>query len=170
MSEVNFDYVNSRFRYENGRLFWKPIEADTARKRAWNTRFAGKDAGGISPKGRLELKLDGIHQYAHRLIFLLCHGRLPKEIDHIDGNPLNNNIENLREVTRSQNLQNTKTCIYNKSGAKGVWWYPRRNKWVAELKINNKKVVVGHYKSLDDAKAAIRDARVKYHGEYANHG
>lgn len=42
----------------------------------------------------------------HRVVWLLCHGRWPTQIDHIDGNPLNNRVENLREVSQSENDAN----------------------------------------------------------------
>ena len=47
----------------------------------------------------------------HQLVWVLVYGRFPKQIDHINGNPKDNRVENLREVTRSENDMNRVTIL-----------------------------------------------------------
>ena len=89
-------------------------------------------------------------------------------IDHIDGNRLNNCIENLREATASQNGQNKKLSKNNTSGIKGVY-FTKWNKWVAQLKINNKIIYLGSFDDIKLAEIAVKEARSKNHGVFARH-
>ena len=91
------------------------------------------------------------------------------QIDHIDRNPGNNRIENLREVTQIQNMQNTKIHSLNTSGVKGVSWNTKNRKWVAQVHVLGKKAYLGMYNTLEEAEAVVKEAREKYHGEYARH-
>ena len=79
--------------------------------------------------------------YIHRLVAIHFIPNLENKprIDHIDRNKLNNNMNNLRWVTVSQNAMNTKIPINNITGIKGVSYYNKKNKYVAELLINKKK-------------------------------
>jgi hypothetical protein len=105
-----------------------------------------------------------------RIIFLLHHGYLTKGkcIDHEDNNPLNNKIENLRESTDSQNAQNSKLRKDNTSGTKGLSWDKKKQKWVAEVYVNSKKIYIGCFleSEKENAKKAIEKARKKYHGDF----
>jgi len=122
-------------------------------------------------KGYFRVSVDGTEYQVHRLIFLYHHGYLTPgmEIDHIDGNPGNNRIDNLREVTRSQNIQNSKIRSDNTSGVKGVFRSKNRSKWRAEIRIDGKIKNLGRYNTLEEAEAVVKNAREKYHGEYARH-
>ena len=66
--------------------------------------------------------LDKVIYRVHRVIYCLHYGKLSHElqIDHIDGNPLNNRIENLRSVTHDINMRNLKKRVTNISGVVGV--------------------------------------------------
>ena len=73
---------------------------------------------------------------AHRLIFFYHHGFMPEnQVDHIDGNRVNNHPENLREVSASCNSRNCKVFSTNQSGVTGVSWFTSRNKWQVKLQI-----------------------------------
>jgi NUMOD4 motif/HNH endonuclease/AP2 domain len=74
-----------------------------------------------------------------------------KEINHIDRNPQNNRIENLRFATSSQNKTNTNMYSNNKSGIKGVSWHKNAKKFRAQIKINNKSYNLGLYDSEFEA-------------------
>lgn len=100
---------------------------------------------------------------SHRIIFLWHHGYLPKRIDHIDGCSLNNKIENLREVTQSQNLQNIRKKKTNTSGYKGVSWSKRRECWVAQITVDRKCRNLGGYQTKELAYEAYQAAAAKYH-------
>lgn len=103
-------------------------------------------------------------QYLHRFL-TGCSDSL--EIDHINGNPRDNRLINLRVVTRTQNMRNTRINKNNTSGVKGVSWYTSRNKWCAAIEIGRRKIHLGLFESIDDAIKAREDAAIKYQGEYA---
>ena len=93
------------------------------------------------------LRKDGRGTLMHHLI-------LPKkdgfEIDHINGNGLDNRRKNLRYVTSSQNKMNTAIRCDNKSGYKGVYFNNYKKRWMAEIMINSKKIVIGQFINLKE--------------------
>jgi hypothetical protein len=104
---------------------------------------------------------------AHRLIWV-WHGYSLKEdelIDHIDGNSINNRIENLRACTNKQNQENKKSCYStNKtSGHLGVRWHKGTNKWVAYIHHNGQGYHLGVFVNIEDAIAARVAAEKKYY-------
>ena len=74
-----------------------------------------------------------------------------KQIDHIDINPLNNKIENLRVVTNSQNSRNQNKQKNCSSKYIGVYWNKNSNKWIAHIKINCKTTHLGYFDNEDEA-------------------
>lgn len=86
------------------------------------------------------------------------------DIDHIDGNKLNNKIENLRAVTRSQNNQNRRAAQANNetSGVMGVHYDKSRNKWAASLNLNGDKVFFQRFDTKEEAMLARKQAEQKY--------
>lgn len=104
----------------------------------------------------------------HRVIMsrMLHRELLPKEqVDHVDGNPLNNRRENLRLASNNQNGKNRKRNSNNTSGFKGV--HRVRNKWRAAIKVNYKLIHLGYFDTPKDAHDAYCEAAIKYHGEFA---
>ena len=89
-------------------------------------------------------------------------------IDHLDGNPLNNQKNNLRICTHAENMRNSKININNKSGYKGVSYQKDRNNYRASIKFNNKKINIGDFIDPIDAARAYNAAALKYHGEFAH--
>jgi hypothetical protein len=61
------------------------------------------------------------------------------EIDHVNRNPLDNRIENLREVSRSCNARNTRNRKTNSSGVKGVSFDKKNKKWKAHISVSGKQ-------------------------------
>ena len=98
----------------------------------------------------------------------MYHGIDPSElaIDHIDGNPLNNKISNLRLATMSQNQCNKKVQTNNKSGVTGVYFINDTNKWTASIQLSGKKVVLGCYQTKEEARQARIEAEKKYFGKF----
>jgi hypothetical protein len=130
----------------------------------------GDVAGGIRKSdGYCRLKTDGQDYQLHRIVWIYHNGDIPDEmqVDHIDGNPLNNQIENLRLATISQNHYNRKKQSNNTSGIKGV--RIRNGKPVAEIKVNGKRVWLGAFNTLGEAEAAVIAARNNLHGEFTRH-
>jgi len=115
----------------------------------------------------VRMRVDGKVYVLHRLIFLYHHGYLPKIIDHKNNDRADNKIENLREVTQSQNCLNRKTQRNNTSGAKNVRWDKKVNKWVVEISINRKRTFFGWHEDFELAELVALEARDKYHGAYA---
>lgn len=161
--DLTQEKVKELFEYKDGILYWKIRPSNSAK--------SGSIAGYVNkPSGYIKTTIKGCLLLNHRIIFLYHNGYLPDRIDHIDGDITNNRIENLREVTHSQNLQNTKTPSNNKSGVKGVSWSKHASKWYAQVRLKGKVVWCKYFSELDDAAEAVRQARVKYHEEYTNHG
>lgn len=91
-----------------------------------------------------------------------------KEVDHRDGNGLNNLTWNLRPATRCQNSRNIgRSPVVNTSGVKGVWYDKRRAKWVAELQQGGAKKLYKSYGSRDAAVTARREAERRFQGSFA---
>lgn len=90
-----------------------------------------------------------------------------KEIDHINGNRLDNRKENLRICTSQQNQFNLKRRINNTSGYKGVSWHKKDKKWRARIKADNKYIFLGNFDSKNKAAKAYDTAAKQYFGEYA---
>jgi hypothetical protein len=89
-------------------------------------------------------------------------------IDHLDGNPLNNQKKNLRICTHSENMRNRNLYVNNTSGFKGVYWHKTTKKWMSYIRINKKSLYLGIYTCPIDAGRAYNDAALKYHGEFAH--
>lgn len=88
------------------------------------------------------------------------------EVDHINGNRLDNRRENLRLVTRSQNICNSRNRP-NKWGLRGVYYHSQSALWVARITIQRKTHYLGYYKTAEEAHEAYKKAAINYHGEYA---
>lgn len=101
----------------------------------------------------------------HRLIINAPNG---VEVDHRDGDGLNNRRSNLRFATRQQNACNRKANIGNKSGAKGVFWYKRTKMWRVAIGIKRKQIHIGYFKTKAEAIEAYRKASMQFHRDFAN--
>ena len=152
------------FQYKDGELYWKQKPSKYA------NNVVGKKAGMNATHGYWRIKVDGGTHMAHRLIYALHNdGACPDFIDHIDGNHLNNKIENVREVTVVQNAQNAKLHSANKSGAKNVSWVKIKKCWRVFVSVNKKRKC-WLVKDFELAELIAIEARDKFHGKYANHG
>lgn len=157
---------------ETGVFIWKERSSnempDQRHRKSWNSKFAGREAGRISGTGYIQLLIKGKFYYAHRVAWLLMTGSWPeKYIDHINRSKTDNRLINLREATRSENLRNTKMHSDNRSGIKGVSWFPRDRLWRARLNKDGKVVYLKYFKRLADAEKAIILERNSLHGEFS---
>jgi len=89
-------------------------------------------------------------------------------VDHIDNNPSNNNLTNLRWATLTENQMNRKISIDNTSGTKGVYFYKPNNKWCAQIRINGKKTCLGYFETIESAAAARQTKALEIFGEFVN--
>ena len=129
----------------------------------------GDEAGYLTPSGYLQIKIDQRKHFAHRLVFLYVYGRFPKEdTDHINGRRDDNRRCNLREATRSENMQNVRRArSHNKAGFLGVLWNSQRNKWMAEINVFGKKIYLGLFATPELAHEAYLVAKRELH-HYGN--
>ena len=107
----------------------------------------------------------------HHLIWIMHYGDIPKDkvIDHIDGNGLNNNIDNLRLVTQADNTKNARLYKNNKSGYQGVSWYKNRDMWRVSIGNNGTQETIGYFEDLNEAIEARKKKEIEY-GYHKNHG
>lgn len=129
-------------------------------------------AGRVCPKsGYINVRLQRKTYRAHVLAWLYMTGSWPEmELDHKDGDKTNNAFCNLRLATKSQNRWNAQNFRTSSSGVKGVTYMPKAKKWRAVVGINNEKVNIGLFKTMEEAEQAVRIKREELHGEFANHG
>jgi hypothetical protein len=156
---MNRQKLNDIFEYRDGELYWKIRQG-----RSWPGRMAG-----TAHKGYKRISIDRKLYLAHRLIFLYHRGWAPAEVDHIDGNPRNNCIENLREASPNQNNANRGLRSNNVSGVKGVCWRKDTKQWFVQVSLNGRYVVRKYVKDLELAELVAIEARNKYHGQFARH-
>ncbi|MEI8286881.1 MAG: HNH endonuclease [Actinomycetes bacterium] len=155
------EQLHEVFDYIDGHLYWK--------KKIAKNIVVGSKAGWLSGAKNYDLMYQNKTYKIHRLIFAWHYGYFPKIIDHIDGNPLNNKINNLREATHSQNLQNSKLRKDSKSGEKGVTWDKKVKKWRVSCVLNKKQYFGGYYKNLTEAIESVRKLRTRLHMEFARY-
>lgn len=89
-----------------------------------------------------------------------------EEVDHINGKPNDNRLENLRIVTHEENMKNVKLPINNLSGCKGVYYSNRERKWKAAIRVNKKQKHLGTFETKEEAIAIRQKAEEQYYGEY----
>ena len=127
-----------------GTLTWKLHRGGGVRK--------GDIAGRISNRGYRAIKLQGIQYQAHRLAWLIYYGKFPEnQIDHINGDKLDNRLCNIRDVTHRENAQNRK--IHRQGKLTGATWCggKRRKCWVSQAKVNRKTVFIGMFQTPEEA-------------------
>ena len=152
-------------------LTWKkrcidPSKSELSQK-AWNIRYAGKQAG-WNNRGYISIRLFKKGYLAHRLAWAMHYGVWPTQmIDHISGDRADNRIVNLRQITQSENNRNRRKSTKNTSGYVGV--YKRGAKWLARISVDNKKLHLGIYDTVEQAVQARKQAEIDY-GYHENHG
>lgn len=120
----------------------------------WNARYSKKEAGTVSEK-YLIISIKNARYKAHRLAFLYVEGFFPENnVDHVDGDELNNRWNNLREASSRCNAQNRKLAKNNTSGVTGVTFNKKANRWAAQIVVAGKPKSLGYYPSFDAACAA----------------
>lgn len=158
-----------RYEPETGKLFWNK-RADAPRN--WNSKYAGKEAfTAINDSGYLIGGIGNKKLRAHRVIWAIVYGAWPAhEIDHINMNKTDNQIENLREATHSQNQCNKLARSDNTSGFKGVSWHKQSKKWRVRIGRGNASRSLGYFDNILDAASAYDLAKSNWHGEFARSG
>lgn len=156
-------YLKELFKYDKktGNLYWNARRCGT-----WPGRLAGTD----NDKGYRRIKINGRLFLAHRVVWKMHTGCDPVgfEIDHIDRNPMNNRIDNLRIATHGQNKINGNVYRNNDAGYRGVHFHKQHRKYCATISHNKKRHHIGLFDSAHEAASAYDAAAKKLFGEFAN--
>jgi len=160
---LTYELACNFFRYEKdtGFLFWK-----TAKK----NRNLSKPIGSKHPDGHLllctSIKGQRYNFFVHRVVWLLNYGEWPHPtVDHINCNPEDNRLENLRIATRKQNSRN-RTKV-KKEGFKGVYVCTPGKSYRARIQIDGKMQHIGLFKTEIEAHEAYIEYAKKIHGQFA---
>jgi hypothetical protein len=143
-----------RYDLETGEFWW----TDDA-----PTKVAGKTANAKDRLGYVCIKVSGKMYKAHRLAWAFVHGHFPEEhIDHINGNPSDNRIFNLRLADRRLNMQNQRRA--RSDSATGLLGVSKNGAgWRAEIRVDGKKVNLGTHQTPELAHLAYVEAKRKHH-------
>lgn len=175
------EYLKECFDYDeaSGEFKWnkRPLShfKSTTAMKIFNSKFAGKVAGcdfkTSDGKTYRVVRIGKSLLYMHRVAIIMSFGNISilDEVDHSDGNGLNNSISNLRTVSRNENMRNTKIRSDNTSGVVGVIWDKRYSKWQVRIHFDGRAIHIGYFSSFDSAVKARKDAEVQY-GYHKNHG
>ena len=133
------------------------------RKIAFPGYRAGTIAGSVDHYGYITIMVDGKHYKAHRLAWLYEHGEWPiPEVDHIDGDKLNNRISNLRVSSSRMNAENKRAAKRtNKLGVLGVSL--KHGKFLAQIQVKGVKVHLGYFRTQELAQIAYLQAKRENH-------
>lgn len=143
----------------NGCFYWR-----ASRGRARIGDLAGSDNG----VGYKCVRLNGKSWRVHVLVWLMETGLLPeRQIDHKDTNRSNNVFSNLRLSSQLENTYNRSAMSNNKSGVKGVHWHASSGKWRAVITVAGRKITIGRFDTLEEAKQEIEARRLIEHKEFA---
>ena len=134
--------------------------------------LAGQVAGSTSPLGYRLIGVRGYGQLlAHRLAWIYVYGGTlgDQELDHIDCDPLNNAIANLRFATSSQQKQNRGVQTNNQCGLKGAYFHACRKgmQWRTQIKVGKRLIFIGYFPTAEEAHRAYVAAAHKYFGAFA---
>lgn len=143
--EVNFDTGDVKWKDQRPLHHFGSVGAH----KCWTTKYANKPTGSLKfTKGMFYRVLTISHVNfgrklsfsEHRVIYALFHNdSCPPEIDHYDGNPLNNSISNLRPCTGFVNSRNTKKRSDNKTGISGISWDNNKCRWIIQIGVLEKQ-------------------------------
>lgn len=150
-----------RYEPETGLFYW--------RIRLSNRITVGSIAGFVAKDGDyVQIRIDGRLYLAHCLAWLFMTREWPATaVDHRDTDKQNNRWGNLRHATKSQNGANARRSRRNSSGFKGVHYWPKRNKWCAQISVEGRRKTLGLFATADEAHAAYASAAVEAFGEFA---
>lgn len=164
-----------RYDPETGEMFWMPRNISEFKNKglwsSWMSSRAGTRCGYVDKKGYRLLHIFGGHVQEHRICWAVFYGNYPKGIiDHINGIPSDNRIENLRDVTNSENMRNKRFAKNNSSGVTGVSFHKATEKWRVQIGTGSgPKKHIGIFENFNDAVLARLNAEAEY-GYTDRHG
>ncbi|WP_056236228.1 HNH endonuclease signature motif containing protein [Mesorhizobium sp. Root552] len=172
MAELTYDHVSEVLNYnpKTGKFRWKirserffksgAAGGQLAAAFRWNKMYAGTEALNCpGTQGYLSGAIFGQSVKAHRVAWLLATGEWPSgDIDHLNGDPADNRICNLRDGTTSDNMKNQRRYKNNRSGHVGVSFRGRNSRWAAYIDLDGTRRNLGEFRTLEDAIAAREKA------------
>lgn len=161
---VPIEYLREIYEYHpEGRL---ALKYDMTAGRGGKKRIGDRPGGPNGDYWRVIVPYKG-KRYdlrEHRVIFAIVHGRWPDpEVDHINGDPTDNRIENLREADRPLQMRHRKVLGHNKTGHKYIGLHQGYYRVRVPCPIKRQKII-GLFKTLEEA-LACRDAWLRKYGD-----
>lgn len=152
---------------------YNPFTGELIHQVTRGSAVMGTEAGCINGRRqRTEHKVTYVGRkkyYCHRIIWKWMTGEdPPHQIDHRNGNSLDNRWNNLRLATPGQNLANQKSTPGSSSRYLGVHWCNKHKKWIAQIRKNNKNHRLGSFSNEEKAAKVYDRAARRFHGEFAN--
>lgn len=139
------------FDFDAGKMYWKKRPNERSQ---WNGRYAGKEAFTGNSGGYRQGSIFGRLYLAHKVIYAAAHDEWPDLIDHINQDPSDNRLVNLRAADKATNAYNSKVRDDNSSGSTGVSWFKRSQCWRAYLTKGGAQIHLGYFPTLAEAIAA----------------
>lgn len=149
--------INDRYEYRDGNFYVKY---------RYNPTVQVGERAGCFRDGYRVLGIFGVSYEEHRLVWLFKNGAWPTgHIDHINRNRSDNRIENLRDVSRSLNMQNVISARKNNksSGYLGVYFHKQSRRFCARIRHNDRRICLGYFKTAKEASEAYLSAKRVYH-------
>lgn len=144
-------------------LDYDPITGLFTWKMAISTTIKIGDQAGSLSGGYIRINVGGISYGGHNLAWLYMYGQLTM-VDHKDSVGWHNWINNLRKTNYQLNAANRRSFLSN-SGIKGV--HERNGRYEVGIKVNQKRIYLGIYDSLEEAADAYMKAALYHFGEFA---
>lgn len=131
--------------------------------------YAGKCGNKIYAKSDTRFELTRIRRYMHRFILNIIDSKI--KVDHIDGDTLNNQKNNLRTCSQQENIRHRSgTRKGNTSGYRGVFWNKKsvnmKKPWIATITVNHKSKYLGSFSNAEEAAKAFDDAAIEIYGSF----
>ncbi len=145
----------------------KQVLVDNAYSHLLGLTANGLDSWGVTSRGHLLGRVNGKNVYLHRLIAEHAGIDVSQQIDHINRNPLDNRVSNLRPATHAQNTHNAKVQRNNVSGLKGVCFRKDCGRYQARIDYNGKTHSLGFYQTAEEAHQAYVAKAIELRGSFA---
>lgn len=170
-----------RYEPDTGKLFWKVRTPDLFMDKpnsaewlcsAWNKKYANKET--FLKKTRTGYRASAISKrqfLAHRVAWAIFYNEWPSQnIDHINNNPEDNRIENLRQATQQENCWNKRVRSDSGCGYKGVGWNKKTKTWFARIQVGAHRKYLGSFESAEEAHKAYCQAAKEIYGQFYHAG
>jgi hypothetical protein len=158
---MKLERLKALFYYKDGNLYNR-VSRGSVKKDSLS--------GYIAEDGYRRIRVDGKYYYIHRLIWFLITSKIVPDdlfIDHIDGNRLNNDINNLRLATSLENQYNKFRQRNGSSVYKGVWYDSKKSCWKAAIRLKDTRKYIGQFESELEAAIAYDKIAIELHGRFA---